>query len=153
MVTASMFSVLRVSPLLGRTLSADDERPGATPVAVLGYTLWKIRYASDRGIVGQTIRINGTPTTVVGVMPEGFGFPAREQLWTPLALDDTRAGTATGDNAPAYNVIARLRDGVTREAAGADIAAIGRRLAIADPTAHEGRALTVRPFYDENGSA
>ena len=149
MVTASVFSVLRVSPLLGRTLSADDERPGATPAAVLGYTLWKNRYASDRGIVGQTIRINGTPTTVVGVMPEGFGFPAREQLWTPLVLDDTRAGTAADDNAPAYNVIARLRDGVTREAAGADIAAIGRRLAIADPTAHEGRALTVRPFYDE----
>src|SRR5215204_906907 len=148
MVTASLFSVLRASPLIGRTLSADDERPGAPPVAVLGHTLWKSRYASDRGIIGQTIRVNGTPTTVVGVMPDGFGFPAKEQLWTPLALDATRVRRA-GDDAPAYNVIARLRDGVTREAAGSEIATIGRRLAIADPKAHEGRALAVRPFYDE----
>jgi putative ABC transport system permease protein len=150
MVTASVFSLLRASPLLGRALADGDERPGAAPVAVLGHTLWKNRYASDPRIIGQTIRINGTPTTVVGVMREGFGFPAREQLWTPLALDAARAGRSpTGNEAPAYNVIARLRDGVTREAAGADIATLGRRLAMADPKAHEGRALAVRPFYDE----
>jgi putative ABC transport system permease protein len=148
-VTASVFAVLRVAPLLGRALTADDERPGAPPVAVLGYTLWNNRYASNREIIGRTIRINGTPTTVVGVMPEGFGFPMQEQLWTPLALDATRSATnATGDG-PAYTVIGRLRDGVTREAAGAEIAAIGRRLAIADPKAHEGRALAVRAFHDE----
>ncbi|HUQ80809.1 MAG TPA: ABC transporter permease [Gemmatimonadaceae bacterium] len=147
MVTSSLFSVLRVSPILGRTLSADDERPGTAPVAVLGHTLWKNRYASDPGVVGSTIRVNGVPTTVVGVMPDGFAFPAKEQLWTPLALDATRAASDT--NTPAYNVIARLRAGVTREAAGADIATIGRRLAIADPRAHDGRALAVRPFYDE----
>jgi predicted permease len=145
MVTASLFAVLRVPPLLGRTLSADDELPGAVRVAVLGHTLWATRYASDRRIIGQTIRVNGNPTTVVGVMPQGFGFPAMEQVWTPLALDAMRASAP----APAYSVIARLRDGVTREAAGADIAAIGRRLAVADPTAHDGRALAVRPFHDE----
>jgi putative ABC transport system permease protein len=147
-VTASLFSVLRVSPIVGRALTSDDERPGAAPVAVLGYTLWMNRYAGDRGILGQTIRINGVPTTVVGVMPEGFGFPAKEQLWTPLALEAART-RVLGSGAPAYNVIARLRDGVTREAAGADISTVGRRLAIADPAAYEGRALAVRPFYDE----
>jgi len=148
MVTASVFRVLRVTPLLGRTLTSDDERPGAPHVAVLAYALWQNRYAGDRGIIGRTIRINGVPTTVVGVMRDGFGFPENEELWTPLVLDAARTTPDTAA-APAFNVIGRLRDGMTREQAGAEIAAIGRRLAMADPKAHEGRALAVRPFYDE----
>jgi len=147
-VSASVFTVLRVSPLLGRALTSDDERPGAPHVAVLGYELWRNRYAADPSVVGRTIRVSGVPTSVVGVMPDGFGFPLQEQLWTPLALDAIRTTPGSKDG-PAYNVIARLRDGVTRETAGAEIATIGRRLSIADPKAHEGRSLAVRPFYDE----
>jgi predicted permease len=147
-VSASVFRVLRVGPFLGRTLTTDDEAPGAPRVAVLGYSLWQARYAADRAIVGRTIRLNGVPTTVVGVMPDGFGFPIKEQLWTPLALDAIRTTPGSKD-APAYNVVARLRDDATREAAGAELAAIGRRLAIADPKSHEGRSLAVRPFSDE----
>jgi len=147
-VNASLFAVLRVAPLLGRTFTSDDERPGATHVAILGYELWQNRYAGDRSVVGRTIRINGVPTTVVGVMAKGFGFPLQEQLWTPLALDAFRATPAAKDS-NAYNVIGRLRSTATRETAGAEIASIGRRLAIADPKAHEGRTLGVRPFYDE----
>jgi putative ABC transport system permease protein len=149
-VSASVFTVLRVSPLLGRALTSDDERPGAPHVAVLGYELWRNRYAADASVVGRTIRVNGVPTSIVGVMREGFGFPQQEQLWTPLALDAIRATPGKdGKDGPAYNVIARLRDGVTREIAGAEIATIGRRLSIADPKIHEGRSLAVRPFYDE----
>jgi len=147
-VTASVFQVLRASPLLGRPLSTQDERPGAPNVAVLGYSLWQNRYAADPTIVGRTIRVNGVATTVVGVMPKGFGFPVHEQMWTPLRLDAIRTVPGTRDG-PAYNVIGRLRDGATREAAGAEIATIARRLAMADPKAHEGRALAVRPFSDE----
>ncbi len=151
-VTASLFAVLRTSPLLGRTLTPQDEQPGAPPVAVLSYALWQNRYGGDRGLIGTTIRVNGTPTTVVGVMPEGFGFPRNEQLWTALAVDAAsaaRLGVSGAAVSTAYSVIARLRDGVTLEAAGAEIAAIGRRLAIADAAAHEGRALAARPYYDE----
>ena len=147
-VSPSLFQVLRVRPLVGRALAPDDARPGSPPVAVLGYTLWRNRYAGDQGIVGRTIRIDGVPTSVVGVMSEGFGFPQNEQVWTPLAIDTMRAvpGVKGG---PAFSVIARLRAGATRESAGADVAALGQRLALADPRAHEGRALAVRPFYDE----
>jgi predicted permease len=151
-VTASLFSVLRTSPLLGRTITTADEQPGGSPVAVLGYTLWQNRYGGDRNVIGTTIRINGTPTTVVGVMPEGFGFPRKEQLWTPLVMDASsaiRPGAGVQDALVAYTVIARLRDAATVESAGAEVAAIGRRLAIADPTAHEGRSLAARPYYDE----
>ena len=147
-VSASVFTVLRVSPLLGRALTTEDERPGAPHVAVLGYDLWQSRYAADPAVVGRTVRVNGVPTTVVGVMARGFGFPLQELLWTPLALDALRTTAAAKDGA-AYNVIGRLRSGITPEAAGADIASIGRRLAIPDPQAFEGRTLAVRPFYDE----
>jgi predicted permease len=146
-VTASLFAVLRVAPLLGRTFTSDDERPGAPRVAILGYDLWQNRYAGDRSVVGRIVRVNGVPTTVVGVMAKGFGFPLVEQLWTPLALDALR-GAPVAQNGPAYSVIGRLRRSATRETAGADIASLGRRLAIADPKAHEGRTLSVRPFYD-----
>ena len=146
MVSAEVFKVLRVPPFLGRVLSTEDERTGAVAVTVLGYDLWTTRYAGDRAILGKTVRINGVPTAVVGVMPEGFGFPAKEQLWTPLSLDATRSSSEPDI---AYLVIGRLRDGATRESAAADIALIGRRVAIANPTAHEGTALAVRPFRDE----
>jgi predicted permease len=115
---------------------------------VVGYRLWQNRYAGDRSIVGRTIRINGVPTNVVGVMREGFGFPQNQQLWTPLALDAIQTTPGSRDGL-AYNVIGRLRDGVTRETAGAEIATIARRQAMVDPKAHEGRGLAVRPFYDE----
>jgi predicted permease len=146
MLTPDVFKVLRVSPLLGRVLNAEDARAGAPAVAVLGYDLWTNRYASDRDILGKTVRINGVPTTVVGVMPKDFGFPAKEQLWTPLALDAARSASQPD---VAYMVIGRLRDGATLESAGADIALIGRRVAIASPSTHDGTALAVRPFRYE----
>jgi putative ABC transport system permease protein len=145
-MTSGTFTVLRTAPLLGRPFNADDERPGATPVAVVGYRLWQTRYGGDRRLVGSTVRIDGRPTTIVGIMPDGFGFPRKEQLWTPLALDPTRVRAA---DIPAYVVIARLRDGVLTEGAAADVAAIGRRLALAAPSTHDGRALVARSFRDE----
>ena len=151
-VTASLFSVLRTSALLGRTLTPQDEQPGAPPVAVLSYALWQNWYGGDRGVLGTTIRVNGARFTVVGVMSDGFGFPRKEQLWRPLAVDAAsaaRLGVSEGSVPTAYSVIARLRDGVTLESARAEVATIGRRLAIADAKAHAGRALAARPYYDE----
>ena len=115
-VTASLFSVLRTSALLGRTLTPQDEQPGAPPVAVLSYALWQNWYGGDRGVLGTTIRVNGARFTVVGVMSDGFGFPRKEQLWRPLAVDAAsaaRLGVSEGSVPTAYSVIARLRDGVT----------------------------------------
>jgi predicted permease len=113
---------------------------------VLGYRLWQNRYGGDRGIIGSIVRIDGRPTTVVGVMPDDFGFPRKEQLWRPLVIDATHAAP---NDVPAHVVIARLRDDVSSDAASAEVAAIGRRLAIADPSTHQGRSLAARPFYDE----
>ena len=71
-VTANIFAVLRQQPLIGRDFASADDHPGAEPVALLSYRLWKNRYGSDANIVGRTLRVNGQPTTIVGVMPDGM---------------------------------------------------------------------------------
>jgi putative ABC transport system permease protein len=84
LVSWSFFDVLGVSPALGRTLLEEDDRRGAAHVVVLSHRLWRARFASDPGIVGRAIVLDRGPFTVVGVMPEGFAYPAGVELWTPL---------------------------------------------------------------------
>jgi putative ABC transport system permease protein len=84
-VSANMFGLLGRQPVLGRDFRDEDDRPGAEPVALLGYQLWQRRYGGDPGIFGRSIRVNGVPSTVIGVMPEQFGFPEVAELWQPLA--------------------------------------------------------------------
>ena len=83
-MTASGFRLARVQPLLGRALTDDDERIGADPVVVIGYDVWQSRFAADPVVVRQTVRLGNEVHTVVGVMPENFGFPLYHQCWTPL---------------------------------------------------------------------
>src|SRR6186997_2864363 len=82
-ITASAFSIARVQPLLGRYLLASDEQPNAAPVVLLGYDAWRTRLGEDPGALGRTIELGGTPHTIIGVMPAGFGFPLAHQFWTP----------------------------------------------------------------------
>jgi hypothetical protein len=73
-VSTNIFRVVEQPPLLGRDFNPGDEQPGAAPVVILGYAVWASRYGSDPTIVGRTVRVNGRPTTVVGVMPPGSDF-------------------------------------------------------------------------------
>jgi putative ABC transport system permease protein len=98
-VTANTFEVLGAVPLLGRVISAAEDRPNAAPVAVLGYSLWQTRYGGDPGIVGRRVQLNEVPVEVIGVMPQGFRLPtdftedATEptELWRPLQIDEATA--------------------------------------------------------------
>jgi predicted permease len=124
-VTASVFSLLRVPPLLGRPLEEADEVVGAPDVVVIGHDLWQSRLAGDADVVGGTIRIGGVPHTVVGVMPEGFLFPLRNHLWLPLRDDvlDSRPGdTSIG------RVIGRLAAGASIDEARAELELVGQRM-------------------------
>ncbi|HEY2898527.1 MAG TPA: ABC transporter permease, partial [Gemmatimonadaceae bacterium] len=87
LVTPGFFETLRPQPLIGRTLSSDEHTPGRNHVAVIGYGLWKRRFAGDPHIVGETITLNGDPFVVVGVMPPEFTYPAAQTLdvWIPLS--------------------------------------------------------------------
>ena len=123
-VSGETFSVLGVRPLLGRDFTKDDDRIGAPPVVMLGHGLWTRRYAADRRIVGQTIRVNGVPHTVIGVMPPRFKFPEFADLWVPFAPN----ATATTRDQRDYGVVARLAPGTTLATADAEMATLARSL-------------------------
>lgn len=80
-ISANTFRLVGQRPAVGRDFVPADETPGAAPVAILSHGLWERRYATATSIVGQTVRVNGVPTTVVGVMPAGFAFPQNQELW------------------------------------------------------------------------
>ena len=86
-VTADFFTLLGVEPQLGRTFLPDEGRPGRNLVTVLSYGLWQRRFGGDPAILGRSLMLNDIATTVVGVMPPGFSFPNRSELWVPLAID------------------------------------------------------------------
>ena len=80
----SAFHILGVRPVLGRDFLPEDDRRDAAAVAIIGYRTWTQRYGSDSSVVGRTVRLNGEPATIIGVMPEGFGYPVDTQIWRPL---------------------------------------------------------------------
>jgi putative ABC transport system permease protein len=90
MVSANTFALLQQQLLVGRDFAPDDDRKGAEKVAILGYTLWKTRYATDPAVLGRSLRVDGTPTTIVGVMPENMLFPSDTEIWTPLVPTPTQ---------------------------------------------------------------
>jgi putative ABC transport system permease protein len=142
-VSANTFHLAGVKPILGRDFVHSDELPGAAPLAILRYGFWERWYGKDQSIIGRTVRINGVPTTVVGVMPQGFSFPQNQDLWTPLVpTPDVRRR----DNRETWFVFGRLADGVTRESARVEMETIGRRLAAAYPLTNQGRNLLPRIF-------
>jgi len=83
-ISASAFRMLGAVPVLGRTLTERDEQPGEPPVVVIGHPVWKTRFASDPAVLGRTVKLGTSTATIVGVMPEGFGFPVSQRIWTPL---------------------------------------------------------------------
>ena len=144
-VTASMFEVTGVRPLVGRTIMPGEDRPGGERVAVLGYDMWQNRYGGDPGVVGKVIRANGVPYTVVGVMPKKYDFPDNSQIWLPLQLD---AGALKRGDGQWLNVVGRLKDGVSLDAANADVAAVAKRIAAEYKETNEGVTALVEPYIE-----
>jgi predicted permease len=110
-VTANLWRVLGIAPMLGRDFNDADERPGAPAVAVLSWDLWQQRYNGDPAIVGRIVRINSAPATVIGVMSRGFAYPYKEKIWLPAELDAKKPPSEDG-----YVVVIR-RHADTSEAA------------------------------------
>jgi putative ABC transport system permease protein len=129
-VTANIFDVLGVRPMLGRVMTAEEDVPNGPQVAVLGYPLWVSRYGGDAGVVGRTLMINDVPVQVIGVMPEGFRLPtdftdsAAEptQLWRPLAIDMSQLSRNHG-----YYAVATLAPGHTAASATEELRVITRQ--------------------------
>jgi putative ABC transport system permease protein len=118
-ITASLLPTLRAAPALGRAFRPDDDRPGAPPVVLLSHALWRRKFGADPGVIGRELVIDGRPREVVGVMPEGFGYPtARTALWLPLGLDPLHANPLSFN----YYAVGRLKPGFTAAAATAELA-------------------------------
>src|ERR1700739_2483255 len=153
-VSANYFDVLGIRPLLGRFFLAEEEtRPDAVPNEVLGYSLWKMRYAKDPAIVGKSIEIARHPVTVIGVAPEGVvgAMPGiREDLWVtldPLGTDVWRMTHRSG-GAVWLNVIGRLRPGVSLGTAAQDLDTLMRHIVSAYPDDHLGEnRITLDPMW------
>ncbi len=142
-VTPSTFVLTRVPALMGRTLLEADERGDAEEVVVVGYDFWKNKLDGAADAVGRVIRISGTPVTIVGVMPRGYGFPQRNAVWRPLHLE------RIPEASPSLSyVVGRLAPGHPREEATAQAAAIGARAATMFPETHKNVRLQVRSLPD-----
>jgi putative ABC transport system permease protein len=132
-MTATGFGIVGVPPLLGRPLLEADEIEGAPAVVVLGHDLWQSRFGGDPGVVGREVRVGNATHTVVGVMPERFGFPLNHLLWVPFGLDPAAYAPREG---PTVHAFGRLAPGVPIGAAQAELTAIGNRLAADFPDTH-----------------
>jgi predicted permease len=144
-VTANTFTLLGVTPSLGRDFLPSDQHPGAAPVVILRNDLWRNRFAGNPAIIGATVRLNGVPTVVIGVMPVEFSFPEDQALWTPLVPTEA---ALKRESFYARYMFGRLAPGVTREAAAAEIATIARQLASAFPKTNSDRVPVVYDFRD-----
>ena len=146
-VSANMFRLIGEQALIGRTFIPEDDHEGASPVVVLGYSIWQSRYAGDRLILGRTIRVQDLPATVVGVMRPGMRFPPNTDLWLPLGQATvTRGQTRLARN---YDVIARLADGVTIPQARTELASIASRLARDYPETNKEIEPTIVTYNEE----
>ncbi|HEY7817973.1 MAG TPA: ABC transporter permease, partial [Vicinamibacteria bacterium] len=145
-VSANTFRVLRVEPFLGRDFRPEEDRPGAPAVAILGNRVFRARYGASAEILGRPIQVNGIPTTIVGVMPEGFQFDYFADLWQPLAA----LPEVTGDEReePQLSAIGRLAKGVGLADARAELEWIGERIRNPSASGSAGLAsrLSAAPF-------
>lgn len=130
--TEDFLKSLGVTPLMGRDFTAADNVPGAEKVALVAYGTWQRDFGGTPDIVGKTVRINGTPATIIGVMPKGFAFPLNEELWLPLYSEfPPRPRSDPAGNNPA--LLGVLAPGVSIDQANAEFTAFARRLAAAYP--------------------
>jgi predicted permease len=133
-ITANAFGILGEQPVLGRDFAPGDDRPGAEPVAIIGYDVWKRRYNGDPNVLGTSVRLNGQPATIVGVMPSGSEFPDNTDVWIPFipgAPDTVRTNRT-------LNVFGRLRNDVSPREAQAEMSGISQRLETVDAGSYEG---------------
>lgn len=140
------FALLGVRPLHGRPFAAADAVPGAPEVALISHLLWQRRFAGDPGVVGSTVRMNGQPVTLIGVMPPGWRYPEISDIWSPMRPEGDKV---SGRGFYWLEGRARLKPGVTLAEAQAEVDAIMGALAQEFPRTNQGIGLRLRPIRAE----
>ncbi len=143
-VSPDFFTVLKQRPALGRVFGPDEEQPGKDGVAVISDAFWRRRFEADPGILNRTIRLDGQMVSVIGIMPPDFTFPQNVMdVWAPLAqIEEPR-------DSRYLRVLGRLAPGATLASAGAEMTAIGERLALSYPASNTGMGVRVMTLQEE----
>jgi putative ABC transport system permease protein len=147
-VSASFFNVIGLPPLLGRTFRADEDKPGAPGLVVLGYSLWQRRFGGNESIVGQAITLNGELYTVIGVLPADFTSPSRTEFLTQIGRMGATPGWQSRDNHPGIFALGRMKPGYTVETAIADLKRISVRLQKDFPDSNTGVYAGGQAFFE-----
>src|SRR4029450_11964072 len=142
-VSWTMFHVLGISPVLGRGFREDEDRVGAPKRIILSDRVWRDRFEAKPTAIGQSIMVNGVPHTIIGVMPRDFEFPGRSGAWTTMQMDPLRN---RGNHS--WQVIGRLKSGVTIEQARTDLNRIAVALESQYPTSNLGWGVDVETIRE-----
>ena len=143
-VTANLFRLLRVAPILGRDFAEEDDHPNAPGVLMLGYGAWQSRYGGDPSVIGRTVRVNDVPATIIGVMPDGFKYPFIEQVWQSLSSSGGFASATRRTRN--LTVVGRLKPGAELGGARGELDAVVAKLAESLPGTHSQLASFARPL-------
>jgi len=157
-VSTEYFSVYGVRPIMGRTFTADEDRPGGPNAVILHENLWRKEFGADRSILGKTVTIDGSPHTVVGILPAWFTTSRHAQYWLPYRMREPEAAhplTRTNPNVSTfyYSVYGRLRDGATIETARAELATVMKRIEGARSADWRGFTPVVMTLHDRRFGA
>jgi predicted permease len=144
--TASFFSTLRVQPARGRAFTAAEEGPSPAPVVILSHGLWTSAFGADPAVIGRAISINGTPHTVIGVMPNGFAQPVPSDVWLPFDIPGIQRTAITG--ARQLTVYGRIADGASFETARADVKRFAARAIEASPADNKDYRYDIKTLRD-----
>jgi predicted permease len=147
-VTAGFFRVLGVTPVLGRDFYDGEDQPGAADTVMLSYSTWQARFGGRKDVVGQTVKLDGTPNTIIGVLPPSFQFAlrGREEFWAT-----THTLTSCEKRRGCHNLfgVGRLKDGVTVQMALEDLTSIAKQLEVQYPGTNRDQGASVKPLYEQ----
>jgi predicted permease len=147
LASGNFFSLLGVSPLVGRLFDQQDDSPGKDHVAVLSASAWASYFGRDPNAVGRSVSLNGSTYTVIGVLPQNAAFPADGEVWLPLSLLDQP--TKQSRVWHSVRVLGRLRPGVALSAARADMQTIAQRIAATYPATNRNESVELTPLHTE----
>jgi macrolide transport system ATP-binding/permease protein len=147
-VSAGFFRVLGVTPALGRDFYDGEDQPGAADTLIVTYATWQTRFGGRKDILGQTVKLDGKPNTIIGVLPASFQFAPRgkAEFWATV-----HTLTSCEKRRSCHNLygVARLKDGVTVQMALADMTSIAQQLEVQYPVSNRGQGASVMPLYEE----
>jgi putative ABC transport system permease protein len=140
-VSEDFFRVMRADAAIGRTFSHEEQSMGGPPVAVISYGLWQRAFGGNKAVLGKSLRVLGKAPVVIGIMPQGFRYPDKTELWLPQTVfGDPGYGVRTGHN---WRVVGRLKPGISIEQAQQDVGGIEKSISQQYPSPFQGKDATI----------